>query len=251
MMTSSKTPWPERIWRSQYGLDVARGDVAESKVVSTFGEYASDGPMNMQPVWETTLGSTFVVPDRVQLSVTSTSGLDTGEIVIQYLDGDLTEQVEVLALTGTTPALTQATDVRAIENVYHRGGPVVGDILLSSGGVNYAKISAGTNKFNTSFYRVPAGKRLVIHAIFGGSVSANADSRVLLRAVTTQTILDSFADEGILYSVAAIGVQDSSTTLPLTHPLTVNEGEWFGFIANSSKAADVTAGLFGWIEQIR
>jgi len=250
-MTSSKTPWPERIWRSQYGLDVARGDVAESRPISTFGEYVSSGPMNEQPVWETTMGSTFVVPNRVQLSVVSTSAADTGQIVLHYLDGDLNEQTEVITLTGLTPGLTQAADVRAVLSAYHRGGPPAGDVTMTSGGVTYGKIGVGSVQLDTSFFRVPAGKIFVVHSLYAGAVSGTSAARVVIKIQTTRVLLDSYADEGILYPLAAVGVQDTSVTLGLPHPLAVPSGEWIGLTATSNKAADVTAGLFGWIEPIR
>jgi hypothetical protein len=59
---------------------------------------------------------------------------------------------------------------------------------------------------------------------------------------------DSFANLGFLHPIAAIALQDSSSTLGGFGPFPIPAGEWVGFTASCDKAADVVAGLFGWIE---
>jgi hypothetical protein len=179
----------------------------------------------------------------------SSSASDTGEIVIRYLDGNLISRNERLQLDGTTPVLTQATDIRAVNNVYYvDGAGVIGNVVATNGGVTYFRLNIGDIQFNTSMQRVPAGKRLMINGLYGGSVSGSSDSRTTLKLETSFINGDSFANTGLLHPVAAIALQDSSSTLGGFGPFPIPAGEWVGFTASCDKSADVVAGLFGWIE---
>jgi hypothetical protein len=70
----------------------------------------------------------------------------------------------------------------------------------------------------------------------------------VIKLETTQINGDSFAEDGILHPVGAICCQDNSATLAGFGPFPISAGEWIGFTATTDKAADITAGLFGWIE---
>lgn len=241
--------WPERLWRNNNEADIARGNVPGSYPYAVFGERVTSGLATEHVVWETGMPNKLTVPDSIQLSVVSTSASDIGNLKIRYLDGSLNERVESVQLSGTTPVLTSATDIRAINNAYYVDGTgVVGVVTGTSGGVQYLRINAGEIQFNTSMQRVPANKRLMITALYGGSISGSSDARVQIKLETTFINGDSYADLGILHPVAAIGVQDSSATLGGFGPFPIPAGEWVGFTMNTDKAADVTAGYFGWME---
>lgn len=240
-------PWTERLWRANNVADIARGVVPNSKVFSTFGEKVVTGS-GITIIWQTGMPSTLTVPDNIQLSITSSSVSDTGDIVIRYLDGDLVEQTETVTLDGLSTVTTTATDIRAINNVYSKSGPVAGDITLTSGGVTYARIAAGDLQFYTSLVRVPANKRLMLTGLYAGAASGSSDSRVVVKLVTSFINGDSFAEDGYLHPVVGIAIQDASATFPQFGPFPINAGEWVGFTAKFDKAATITAGMFGYME---
>lgn len=241
--------WNERQWRNMYASDVARGHVPGAEPYSVFGERLLGNAVNDVVITENGMPNTLIVPDSIQLSVVSSSASDTGTVAIRYLDGGLVSRIERLQLNGTTPVLTQATDIRAVNNVYYvDGAGVVGNVVATNGGVTYFRINAGDIQFNTSMQRVPAGKRLMINGLYGGSVSGTSASRVILKLEASFINGDSFADIGLLHPIAAIALQDNSTTLGGFGPFPIPAGEWVGFTASADKEADVVAGLFGWIE---
>jgi hypothetical protein len=241
--------WPERIWRNAYASDVARGIVPGSEPYSVFGERLLANASKDVVITENGMPTTLIVPQSIQLSVVSSSASDTGLVAIRYLDGGLVSRNERLQLNGTTPVLTQATDIRAVNNVYYvDGAGVVGNVSGTNGGVTYFRLNIGDIQFNTSMQRVPARKRLMINGLYGGSVSGSSASRIVLKLQTSFINGDSFANLGLLHPVAAIALQDSSATLGGFGPFPIPAGEWVGFTASCDKAADVVAGLFGWIE---
>lgn len=239
--------WPERLWRTNNVADIARGNVPGSQPYSTFGQTNVSGGVETV-VWETGMPITLTVPDSVQMTIASTSASDTGNIVIKYLDGDLIAREERLTLTGTTPLLTQATDIRAINNIYSLNGPLVGSVDFANAGTRYAYIPAGDTQYNTSLHRVPSNKRLMIDSIYGGAASGSSAARVIIKLETSFINGDSFAEDGYLHPLGAIALQDSSTTMAGFGPFPIPGGEWVGFTALSNKDATLTAGLFGWLE---
>lgn len=241
-----KSGWPERLWRANNVADIARGNVPGSTPYSTFGEKAVTGS-GTSIVWQTGMPNTLTVPNSIQLTLVSTSASDTGNIVIQYLDANLIQRYETVTLDGLTPVTTSATDIRALNNAYSKFGPVNGTITFTSGGVTYGRMTTGDIQFHTSMIRVPANKRLMMSSIYTGSASGSSDSRVVVSLVTSFINGDSFANDGYLHPLAAVGVQDSSEALSFG-PFPIPGGEWVGFRATWDKATTITAGFFGWLE---
>lgn len=239
--------WSERVWRSNNSADMARGNVPGSFPYSTHGESLVDGGIE-RLIRESEMPPTLTVPDGIQLAVVSSSALDTGEIVIKYLDGDLLASSERLTLNGTTPVTTTATDIRAINNVYSASGPVNGAIDLTQGGVRHGYIPAGSVQYNTSIQRVPANKRLMVKAMYAGSASGSSAAKVIIKVESSFINGDSFANDGWLHPLGSVAAQDNSISLSGFGPFPIPGGEWIGFTAISDKAATVTAGLFGWLE---
>jgi hypothetical protein len=249
MTYSFKTAgWPERLWRTNNRADLARGNVPGSTPFSTFGEFVSTGAVTNGVVWETGMPLTLTVPNSIQLTVASSSASDTGDVAIRYLDGNLVERTEVVTLDGTTPVTTVATDIRAINNAYSKDGPVVGNVTMTSGGTTYARVQAGGIQFNTSLVRVPINKRLMVTAIYAGATSSTSDAKVTVKLETSFTNGDSFANQGYLHPLGAVSLQNNTATFPDFGPFPIPAGEWIGFTFKADKAVDVTAGLFGWLE---
>lgn len=238
--------WPERTWRNVYAADVARGYVPGAQQWHMFG--ITDTASNVERIIrEVGMPNTMTVPNGVQLTVVSTSAADTMTLKIRYLDGDLVERVEAVQLTGTTPVLTQATDIRAINNAYVLNGGAVGTITGSAGGVQQLRINPGDVQYNAALYRVPAGKRLMIATMFAGSSSGSTVAKAIVKFEGSFANGDRFADQGYLHPMAAIALQDNSETMTFG-PFAIPSGEWIAFTVISDKPATVSAGAFGWLE---
>jgi hypothetical protein len=239
--------WPERLWRTNNDADIARGNVPGSVPLTSFGEKTVTGS-GTSIIWQTGMPNTLTVPDNIQLTLVSTSASDIGNIVIKYLDGDLIERYETVTLNGLTPVTTVATDIRALNNAYSTFGPVNGTISMTSGGVTYGRMTTGDIQFHTSMIRVPATKRLMMTSFYAGSASGSSASRVIVSLVTSFINGDSFAEDGYLHPIAAVAFQDNSSPFPNLGPFPIPAGEWVGFKAKWDKAADITAGFFGYLE---
>lgn len=230
--------------------EIARGHIPGAITYYTFGEMNVTSGVETF-VWEDGMPSTFTVPDNIQLTAVSTSALDTQRVRIRYLDGNLNPQVETITLNGNSPVLTTATDIRAIDTIYTIDGPFNGSVNFTSGGVRYAYISgAGMVQYNTTVRRVPAGKRLMISSLYAGAISGTAAAKVTLKLETTFINGDSFAEDGIFTPLGAFAVQDNTQSFSSFGVLAIPEGEWIAFTALSDKDAKVSAGFFGWLEDL-
>lgn len=239
--------WPERTWRNVNLPDIARGVVPGARPYSVFGE--RDLVAGTEAfIRETGTPATFTVPNNIQLSVVSSSASDTGVLMIEYLDGDLVERSEMLTMTGTTPVLTAANDIRAINAIHHMGAGAVGTVTFSSGGVTYAVMPAGSVQYDTAVVRVPAGKRLMINAMYAGAASGSSAARVIVKLESTYSHGHGYADQGYFHPLGGIALQDNTTVMSGFGPFPIPAGEWVGFTALGDKDAKVTAGLFGWLE---
>lgn len=238
--------WPERTWRNLNSPDIARGYVPGARPFVLYGERTFAGAADEVPVWETGMPATFVPPTNAELTITASSASDYGKSVrVMYLDSTLASRSVVVVLAATPPVVL---GVYAVDTMYSLSGPLVGSVSATHDGVTHALIPAGSIKFDTAIRRVPAGKRVMVSAMYAGSTSGSSAARVNVELVASYFNGDSFASQGYLITYAAVGVQDSTVTLSLDAPLAIPAGEWFGFVASCDKGADVTAGLFGWLE---
>lgn len=255
--------FPERNWQEQYTKfgsyehEIARGNVRGAYPISGYGKLVA-GSAITNTLIQTQDGSALRVPQSVQMSVASTSANDTAggsgarTIIIEYLNGSLDLSVEVLTLNGLTPVLTQATDIRWVQNIFvataGNGGVAAGAISISHSGVVYDQIPAGDRASHSSFYRVPRNKRMYLTAMYAGASSGTAATSVLVELVTTQVDGLDQQETGLFYKVAGIALQDVSTTLPLSMPFPIQAGQIAGFVATCDKGATITAGFMGWME---
>lgn len=238
--------WPERTWRNINGPDIARGYLPGARPYVLYGERLLVGASDEIPVWENGMPSTFVPPNNAELTISASSFSDYGKNVrLMYLDSTLVERSVIVTLAATPPVVT---GVYAVDTMYSLNGALVGSVTATHDGVTHALIPAGSIKFDTAIRRVPAGKRLMVSAMYGGATSGTSAAKVHIELVASFFNGDSFAAQAYLVTYAAIALQDSTVTLPLPNPLAIPAGEWFGFVASSDKGADVTAGLFGWLE---
>jgi hypothetical protein len=255
--------YPERNWQEQYTKfgsyehEIARGNVRGAYPVSTYGKLVAGSAVTNIMV-QGQDGTVLRVPHSIQMSVVSTSANDTANgtgvrtVVIEYLNGNLDASIEILSLNGTTPVLTQATDIRWIQAIYAAtmgsGGAAAGVISVTNNGNTYEQIAVGERASHSSFERVPRGKRMYITGLYAGASSGTAATSVLAELVTTQIDGLDQQETGLFYKTAGIALQDSSTTLALPLPLPVYAGQIVGFVATCDKGATITAGLIGWLE---
>lgn len=245
-MTTGTQSWHERLWRANNVADIARGLVPDAKPVAMFGERVTSGAVTDNVLWETGMPAALTVPNGIQLTLAS-SGADTRRIKIVYLDGDLVERVETITLTGTTPLLTVATDIRFVNNLYCLDGSAATTVTATNGGTTYARLNAGDVQFNQAMYRVPAGRRLMLTALYAGSTSGTSAARVTVKAEASFFNGDRFGDDGLLHPIGAVGLQDNAVTLPFG-PFPIPAGEIIALTFKCDKAADVVGGFFGWTE---
>lgn len=241
--------WPERLWRNANTFDIARGIVPGSKQWYMFGLTNTESNVE-RLIRETGMPNTLTVMAGSQLSVVSTSASDTAVLKILYLDGTLTERVEAVQMNGTTPVLTQATNIRAINGAYLMNNGAVGTITGTAGGIQQLRINALDIQYNAALYRVPAGKRLMLDTMFAGSTSGSSAAKAIVKVEGSFANGDLFGDQGFLHPVAGVGMQDVSVTMPNFGPFAIPAGQWIGFTAITDKVATVTAGAFGWLEDI-
>lgn len=254
--------WTQRIWRLLFDqqLEVTRGRVEGARAVLVDGFLTTAGAATDVLVFE---GSTIKDPSiapaaGVQMSIVSTSAQDgpggTGvrSIRMSYLDADLVPREEVVTLNGLTPVLTAATNIRWVGEIhlltYGSGKAFAGDMSVSNGGTRYKFIGAGGRTTRSSAFRVPAGKRLIVHTIFAGATSGTSAARVTVDFVSSIVNSDSFAEAGLLITQGTIALQDSSVVLADGALYAVPAGEIVAFRATTDKGATITAGLYGWLE---
>ena len=239
--------WAERLWRTNNTADIARGRVPGTRPFAAFGERVTTGAATDHILWETGMPNTLTIPKSVQMSFVST-GADTRGFKLVYLDEDLVERTEVVTLNGTTPVLTQATDIRFINILYSLNGPLPDRVVtVTSGGVQFARVNAGDVQFNQAMYRVPKDRRLMVTSLYAGSASASSDARMVVKFETTFYNGDRFGEEGILHPVGGVALQDSATTLS-ANPFPIPAGEIIAFTFKTDKGADVIGGFFGFTE---
>lgn len=254
--------WNERIFRLMFAqqLEITRGRVEGAYPVVIDGYLVTSGAATDVLILEgSTIKDPSVAPAAgLQMSIVSTSAQDgpggTGvrSIVLSYLDADLIERQETVVLNGTTPVLTAATNIRWVGEIhlltYGSGKAFAGDLTVTNAGTRYKFISAGSRTTRSSAFRVPAGKRLIVHTLYAGATSGTSAARVTVDFVASVINSASFADAGLLVTQGTIALQDSSVVLSDGALYAVPAGEIIALRATTDKGATITAGAYGWLE---
>lgn len=243
----------------QEPIDIGRGRVYGAQPFGSYGEKTTAGA-DSGVVWP---DGAFVFPPSagVQMSVVSTSVNDintTGSgirtIDIHYLDNNLVENVETVALNGTTPVLTVATNIRFIQCMhmvtFGSGKMAAGTITAANGGNIHSQINIGRHRCTSSVRMVPAGKRLLVTSMFAGSASGTAAASAIIRLSTPNFDGHNFITDGVFISMFSAPFQDSSGGLTLHCPIPFTEGQVVGMTFTVDKAATISASWFGWLEDI-
>lgn len=241
-----------------YVSSVARGDITGAQVFYGYGEKTTTGA-DSGVLWP---NGAFVFPSSagVQMAIVSTSANDaaagTGArtIEIHYLDANLVSQVETVTMNGVTPVNTVATNIRFIQCMHvitvGSGGSAAGNISASNGANTHSYIATGALRCSSSVRMVPAGKRLLINALFGGSLSGSGNKKSVIRLATPSFDTHDFTASGLFMPLAALAYQDNSSGISIQCPLSFTEGESVGFTFETDGACTVVGSWFGWLEDV-
>jgi hypothetical protein len=261
--------WSQRIWRLMFTqqVEIARGRVEGAQPVAITGTLTTTGAVTDILIFP---GSTVKDPSvapagGVQMTIVSTSAQDSAAgtgirtLRFNYLDADLNPQSEIVTMNGTTPVLTVATNVRWVGDLHGLTfGSVkqaAGDITVTNSGTRYKFLDAGARGTRSTAFRVPAGKRLVIHSFFAGSSSGSAAAKAQVSLVASVLAnldgsVDRFEDVGLLFRQGTIELQDNTTALADGAIAAFPAGAIIAFRVTADKAATVAAGFYGWIEDV-
>lgn len=241
-------------------LDIARGKVQGSQSFGAYGKKVTAGSSATSLLWA---NGTWDIPDQTtgeQISIVSTSPEDgvggTGirSIHLHYLDANLQDQNEEVTLNGTTPVLTNATNIRFIQcghlDTFGSTKAAVGTITFKNVAATqtFNQIDAGEARCSSSARMVPAGKRCVVMGLVGSSISGTAAASSLINIAVTYFADHDYTLDTVLIPIGTIGVQDTSEAYTLPIPHIAPEGTIVAMTCSTDKAAIITGDWFGWIE---
>lgn len=246
----------------RYENAVVRGGVPGASIFSSYGELTTSGAVTDHMIWPLAGTGDLAVPAEagVQLTISSSTTNDAAAgtgiqtLKIHYLDGNLNEQSEIIAMNGTTGVTTAATDIRYVNcmHIVTVGSDKAADGNISAvhSGTTYGYIASGKRRCSNSFCRIPAGKRLLISGLYAGSSSGSAAAKSIVRLVTTGISVHDYTEDAITIPHAGIALQDSTETMVFEMPFPVPAGAVVGFEVTTNKAATINAGFFGWLENV-
>lgn len=238
-------------------ISIARGEMPGARPGGSYGERTVAGLETDAPIWPN--GSIVKLPDTgVQMEIESTAPADSATgtnvrtVEMHYLDGRLDMQQETIILDGTTPVLTEATDIRWIQCMHLTTFGVnafAAGAITATYGVNvYSQIDPLKVRCSSSFRMVPRGKVLYLGGAVGSSVSSTADAHTLMSLVASELDNHTYHDPLILIPFSGIGLQNGALGFIFPPGIRFSAGTLVGGIHTTNKAAIVTLSWFGHIE---
>jgi hypothetical protein len=155
-------------------------------------------------------------------------------------------------MTGLTPVLTVATDIRFI-NLVHMVtfgslAHAAGDISFTNGANHYAEILTGNAVQVSSARMIPRGKVFYLAGATAGSVSGSTVAKVLIRLVADVYNGQVFNNPFALIPYGSIGIQDNTVAFNFPVPFKFNAGVVVALVASSDKSCTVSGSIYGWLE---
>lgn len=200
-----------------YGIDLARGNIANESVVVIRGYNSATSTTN-EPIWAQS-GTTYPTPTTAQtLTLSSFSALDTAAgtgaqvVLVKYVRfSDLVEVTQTFNLSGQTP-VTVTTDGYAVNDIRvvqaGTGAANAGTIYVGYGTVTLgvpanmlSTIVIGANVSQQAVYTVPSDKVLEV-AAYRISPSVLSIVQFRLRPSKTNGLLTTEYDIPIAQAVA-------------------------------------------------
>lgn len=240
-------------------IEISRGKISGATPFASYGRYVATGAITDQIIWP---GGVYSLPPAtgVQMTLVSTSTSDaagqTGiqSVHIHYLDNQLYERVETLALNGTTPVTTVATNIRFIQCLYMAtygtGKKAAGTISATNGGNTYAQIASGSMRCASSVRMVPKGKKLFVNALSAGSSSGAAAASVIVKFAGTYLEGHDYSADSVFLPYSSTALQDNAEAIVLPVPFSFGEGIAVGMMCTTDKAATIVGSWFGWLETV-
>jgi hypothetical protein len=238
---------------------ISRGLADGFELINSFGERTSGAAETNYPVWPNGALPAPLI-NGGQMSVVSSSANDAAAgthartIRIRYLDNLLNPQEEIVTLTGTTPALTVATNIRWIQCLHLEtvgaNAFTAGTVTVSNGGNVYSQINTGKTRCSSGFRMVPNGKRLYVDGVTASSISGTATVRTQIYLVANEIFGEQYQSPVILFPQDSIGLQDGGIAFEFPYGLSFKSGTLVGFLHTSDKAATVAASWFGRLEPV-
>lgn len=220
-------------------LDIARGRFIGSSALNIFGFNRTVGT-SYETIWDD--GGNYVYPSSaVTMSVVSSSGSDTLNVLISGLDANYNEITETVTLTGTSPVTTTSEFLR-INKAIVLTSLNIGDITISNGGNTYAFIGADIGTTQSSVYTVPAGHSIYLVRIDCTSGTVNGQKYLFIRNILRSS-------SGRTLKVAE-STFSQSISFDRQVPFRIEEKTDFHFEAKSS-ASDNEVSLFIEAVQIK
>ena len=147
------TTWSRHLYEHD-PLAIAKGESNGYEARNIFGYNALVGT-SFIPCWE---NNTAYVQPTTGLTMTVTSNVADNGVVIRIIGLDVNYNIiaENITLNSAVPPTTTLQFFR-INDVVTIGGNALNNIVVSSGGVTYAKVRGGDGKNQASIFTVPAG----------------------------------------------------------------------------------------------
>ena len=238
-----------------YELAVARGHIAGAKPYGAYGERVTTGAES-NILWP---DGAYALPPAAGVQISFVGGVNdtaagTGirTLDFHYLDDGLIEQIETIALNGTTPVLSVATNVRFPTCMHMRtfgSLKAAGSLITASNGAQvYSQIVAGAVRCSSSVRMVPAGKRLMVTSMWGGSVSGSAAASTKMYMASCHFDGHDYTADSVFFPIGAAAFQDGSGGQTFKPPLTFDEGATVAMMFSTDKAATIVGSWFGYLE---
>ena len=167
------TTWTRHLYEHD-PLAIAKGESNNYEPRNIFGYNALVGTSYI-PCWE---NNTAYTQPTTGLTMTVTSNVADDGVVVRIIGLDVNYEViaENVTLNSATPPTTTNQFFR-INDVVTVAGNADNDIVVSNGGVTYAKIRGGEGKNQASIYTVPAGYSFYLMRIDAFCATATQNNR--------------------------------------------------------------------------
>lgn len=243
-------------------LEIARGNVPGATPFGAHGKMVEPDAINNKIIWP---NGDFTIPDQTTgetISFVSGSAQDSASgtgvrtVRVLYIDINLQSQYTDITLTGTTPVTGQLSGCRFIQCMYAlttgTGNAAAGEITAyrsTDSAVDFAQISAGETRCQSSARMVPAGKCCFLAGSAASSSSGLLGADVLIDIVSTYFNGENYAAAGQWYDYGSIGTQDNSVAYTFPVPLCFPEGAIIAMRATKGTVdATIIGDWFGWLE---
>jgi hypothetical protein len=167
------TTWTRHLYEHD-PLAIAKGESNGYEVRNIFG-YNTLVETSFIPCWE---NNTAYVQPTTGLNMTVTSNVSDNGVVIRIIGLDVNYEViaENVTLNSAVPPTTTLQFFR-INDVVTASGNAINSIVVSNGGVTYAKVRGGDGRNQASIYTVPAGYSFYLMRIDAFCATAAQNNR--------------------------------------------------------------------------